>query len=281
MISYVKYHGAGNDFVVIDAADAATVPDLRSFAEAVCDRDGGIGADGLLILTLESDPHREPVRVEMALYQPDGSIAEMCGNGARIVARWAAARTDATAFVIDTPAGDYPATVHDDGTVTVGMGTPAFEPAAVPVDAEAPIEDAIVGDDGLTVTAVNTGVPHAVSFVDDVDQVDLATVAPPVRYADVFPEGANVTIAHRRPDGGYDQRTYERGVEAETRACGTGAVAIVAVAHRRGWVQTDEPVTVSPPGGDLVVTIADDGSASLRGPVEQEGAGDLQVPEAT
>lgn len=281
MIPYEKYHGAGNDFVVLDAADAAAVSDLRRFAAAVCDRERGIGADGLLVLGIHSASANGPVRVEMALYQPDGSIAEMCGNGARIVARWAAARADATRFVIETPAGDYPATVHDDGTVTVGMGVPRFAPADVPVDADAPLEDAVVGDHGLAVTAVNTGVPHAVAFVDDVTAVALETVAPSVRHAAVFPEGANVTLASRRADGGFDQRTYERGVEGETRACGTGAVAIAAVAHRRGWIETDEPVTVSPPGGDLVVTIEADGTASLRGPVEREGAGELERPEAT
>jgi diaminopimelate epimerase len=135
------------------------------------------------------------------------------------------------------------------------------------VDSAEPFEEREV--EGVVVTAVNTGVPHAVAFVDDVEAVDLEATAPPVRHADVFPEGANVTFATERADGGYDQRTFERGVEAETRSCGTGAVAVAAVATRLGRVETGEPVVVSPPGGDLAVTVTESGS-TLRGPVVSE-----------
>jgi len=142
----------------------------------------------------------------------------------------------------------------------------------------------VVGDEplvereveGLTVTAVNTGVPHAVAFVDDVTTIHIEDVAPAVRHADVFPEGANVTFAARRPDGGFDQRTFERGVEAETDSCGTGAVAIVAAAERLGKVEKGERVAVHPPGGRLVVELTDD-DALLHGPVEREFAGQVAI----
>jgi diaminopimelate epimerase len=275
MVAVEKYHGTGNDFVVVDAGEP--VPDRRAFARRVCDREHGIGAhrergespddpgeargaDGVLYLDLH--PDETPPRVTMTLVQPDGSTAAMCGNGARCAARWAARRLpgDVERVVVDTPAGPRPATIGD--VVTVEMGTPAFDPAAVPVESDGPLVERAVG--GLTLTAVDTGVPHAVALVDDVAAVDLDAVAPAVRHADVFPEGANVTLFSRREDGGFDQRTYERGVEGETDACGTGAVAVVAVARRLGLVG-DDPVAVHPLGGRLVVTVTDEG-ATLAGP---------------
>jgi diaminopimelate epimerase len=284
-----KFHGTGNDFLVLPAD--APVPDRAAFAATHCDRETGVGgertgADGVLFLDL--DPTASPVRVTMTLVQPDGSVAAMCGNGARVAATWAARETGARGVVIGTPAGDRRAVVRHDG-VTVEMGRPSFDPADVPLapDAGGPLVDREVA--GLSVTAVNTGVPHAVAFVDDVDAVDLASVAPPVRHADAFPEGTNVTLAARvRLDDGaregapgdpdaFRQRTYERGVEGETLACGTGAVAVVAAARHTGRLDAEGPVRVSPPGGDLVIVVPDDGPATLTGPVEREFAVDLEV----
>lgn len=294
MVAIEKYHGTGNDFVVVDAGE--DILDRRAFATGLCDRENGLshpdsprtGADGVLFLDLHAD--ETPPRVEMTLIQPDGSTAAMCGNGARCAADWAARRAENRAawraasdtgetveeVVVDTPAGLRRADVGEE--ITVEMGTPAFEPEAVPVENDEPLIEAEV--EGLTITAVNTGVPHAVAVVEDVASVDLAAVAPPVRHADVFPEGANVTLASRRADGGFDQRTYERGVEGETDACGTGAVAIAAVARRLGLVDSGEEVAVHPPGGRLVVSVTDDGS-TLRGPVSLEFADEIPAsPEA-
>jgi diaminopimelate epimerase len=291
-VSAEKYHGTENDFLVVDAD--APVPDLAAFAATHCDRTTGVrgertGADGVLFLDL--DPSASPVRVGMTLVQPDGSVADMCGNGARVAATWAAAATGDREVVIETPAGDRHAVVQSSG-VTVEMGRPSFDPADVPLarDVGCPLIDRDV--EGLTVTAVNTGVPHAVAFVEDVDAVDLPSVAPPVRHAAVFPKGANVTLAARETldddatDGApgaptaFRQRTYERGVEGETLACGTGAVAIVAAARRTGRLDTPGPVRVSPPGGDLVIVVPDDGPATLTGPVTREFSIDLEVPAA-
>ncbi|MEF8840007.1 MAG: diaminopimelate epimerase [Haloarculaceae archaeon] len=279
MVDVHKYHGTGNDFVVVDAAEE--VPDRRAFAVEVCDRTDGIeppgggtgatGADGVLFLSMEGG--YRPPRVVMTLVQPDGSVAAMCGNGARVAARWAADRTRSDEVMIDTHSGTRRAALdRETGEVTVEMGRPTFDPRSVPVRADEPFVEREV--EGLTVTAVNTGVPHAVAFVDAVDAVDLEAVAPPVRHADVFPEGANVTFASERADGGYDQRTFERGVEGETRSCGTGAVAVAAVARRLGRIGDGEPVVVSPPGGDLAVTVTGSGS-TLRGPVVHEFDGSV------
>jgi len=279
-----KYHGTGNDFIVVDAVES--IPDRPAFATTYCDRETGVsnaesartGADGVLFLALEAG--YSPPRVVMTLVQPDGSIAAMCGNGARVAAAWGAERTGATALMIDTPAGTRRASIDGDG-VTIEMGVPGFAPRAVPLSRETELVEDVVG--GLTVTAVNTGVPHAVAVVDDVDAVDLESVAPAVRYADVFPEGANVTLAsqvdHGADDGAprFRQRTYERGVEGETRSCGTGAVAVAAVAKRLGRLGGSDAVTVTPPGGDLRITVPDGGAATLAGPAEREFEGELET----
>lgn len=313
-IPYEKYHGTGNDFIVVDAEDP--VPDRPAFAMTHCDRESGVGtggdrpgADGVLFLALEEQ--FSPPRVVMTLVQPDGSVAAMCGNGGRVAAAWAARRTGASEVMIDTPAGTRRATVHrvesrpdGDDDVTIEMGVPSFATRDIPLARDEPLIDEEV--EGLAVTAVNTGVPHAVAFVDDVDAVDLESVAPPVRHADVFPEGANVTIASPEDDvsasdsegrrGGRDasgpgfaQRTFERGVEGETRSCGTGAVAVVAAAQRLGLHDADGPVRVSPPGGDLEITVPGEAvpqgtraalvadSATLRGPVVRQFDGEADV----
>ncbi|WP_280536682.1 diaminopimelate epimerase [Halopenitus sp. POP-27] len=326
-VPFRKYHGTGNDFIVVDEVDAersglAAFADRRTFAIAHCDRETGAespgtgrrGADGVLFLGIdaESGSHSDPTRVTMSLVQPDGSTAAMCGNGARVVAAWAHDRTGETEFVIETPAGDRRAAVDANGRdVTIEMGIPRFDPADVPVDRsraddpelrdgdpDAPLIETDV--EGLTVSAVNTGVPHAVAFIEEdgdadaeaIDDIDLEAVAEPVRHADVFPEGANVNLAQRvsyTPDDGsaddrefdglvptYRQRTFERGVEGETRSCGTGAVAIAAVARRTGRVDA-ETVRSRPPGGELEITVPDEGPATLSGPVAEEGAGELAV----
>jgi diaminopimelate epimerase len=292
-VPFEKYDGAGNDFVVVDA-DVAEVPDRAAFARAHCDREVGAGgsarrgADGVLFLSLDADA--APATVTMTLVQPDGSVAAMCGNGARCVATWAARRAGTDTFDIDTPAGTRRA-VADDDQVAVEMGEPQFGADAVPLSGSEPLVDAPLAElhatpaAGRRVTAVNTGVPHAVVFVDDVSEVDIDRVAPPIRHAAAFPEGANVTFASRQgsdetgASAGFRQRTYERGVEGETRACGTGAVAVAAAAKRLGRLPAsadpDGWTRVSPPGGDLAVSVPDDGAARLRGPAVKRFDGEL------
>ncbi len=296
-VPFEKFDGAGNDFVVVDAE--RPVADRAAFARVHCDRETGVtdesvaryGADGVLFLALDADS--EPATVTMTLVQPDGSIAEMCGNGARCVAAWAADRCEATTFDIETPAGTRRAVVEGE-EVAVEMGEPRFDAESVPLAGDSPLVESQLSEldgtpaAGLRVTAVNTGVPHAVVFVDDVDAVDIDEVAPPIRHAEAFPEGANVTFASRdegganrtgAPDGdGFRQRTFERGVEGETRACGTGAVAVAAAAKRLGRLDTssdEEWVRVSPPGGDLSVAVPEDGPAQLRGPAVEQFEGEL------
>ncbi|MFC7166516.1 diaminopimelate epimerase [Halospeciosus flavus] len=263
MIPYETYHGTGNDFAIVDAENH--VPDRGAFAEQLC---ADIGVDGVLFLALEDK--YSPPRAVMTLFQPDGGTAEMCGNGARCAARWVAERTGSDEVMLDTQAGTRRALV-DGEEVTVEMGAVSFHPTRVPLAGDTELVEEVVG--GYEVTAVNTGVPHAVAFVDDVDAVDVEEVAPAIRHDERFPEGTNVNFAEVDPDGeGFRQRTFERGVEGETDSCGTGAVAIAAVAARQGHVEHGESVTVSPPGGSLSVTVEEDGEATLTGPTAHEYA---------
>ncbi|EMA44963.1 diaminopimelate epimerase [Halococcus saccharolyticus] len=287
MIPIEKYHGTGNDFFVVDAVEP--VADRRELAIRLCDREdglavgGSVGADGVLFLALE-DGYASP-RVVMTLVQPDGSTAPMCGNGARCAAAWAARRLrrrgehespddadDETTVMVDTQAGTRRATVDDDRNVTLEMGVPSFAPAAVPVARDEPLVEEPIGE--LTATAVSTGVPHAVAFVDDVSSVDLAAVAPTVRHAETFPRGANVTVASPH-DEGFEQRTYERGIEGETRSCGTGAVAVAAVARELGHTDAAS-IAVRPPGGRLDIRL-DERGATLAGPTEREGTAEIHI----
>lgn len=293
-VAGAAYHGTGNEFVLVDAEEPVTA--RRAFARRVCDRDEGVGADGVLFLALE--PDFTPPRVVMTLVQPDGSTAPMCGNGARCAAAWAMDRTGSDRVMIDTQAGSRYAERIDAGAegpdrIAVEMARPSFDPDAVPIRASAPVVDrpareleiptdeaAVLGDDptnsgnSLRVSAVDTGVPHVVAFVDDVAAVDLDRLGPAIRHADAFPRGTNVTVAGRVPDPAdagdeatFRQRTYERGVEGETAACGTGAVAIAAAAARLDRSPSADEWILQPPGGDLVVRFDERGRAVLRGPV--------------
>ena len=280
LVTAVKYHGTGNDFIIVD--DTKEIPNRRAFAKVHCSRDTGVchettdrrGADGVLFLAIKQQ--HTPIQVVMTLIQPDGSTAAMCGNGARVAAAWAAEQTGATEMMIETPAGTRHATLSGD-TITIEMGTPVFTPRCVPLttDRDTALIDEQIGS--LSITAVNTGVPHAVGMVDDIDSISLNDIAPPIRHADTFPAGVNVTLAELTGATQFRQRTYERGVEDETRSCGTGAVAIAAVACRIGIIDTDTPITVRPPGGALRVTVASDQSTTLTGSVEREFQTELTV----
>ncbi len=290
-VRFEKYHGTGNDFIIVDATDP--IADRGRFATTYCDRTGGVGpsknastetllrtgADGVLFLALED--RFSPPRVVMTLVQPDGSVAPTCGNGTRCAAVWAMDRTGTDAVMIDTQAGTRCA-VRESAGIAVEMGTPMFEPERVPLSADQsePLIETTVS--GLPVTAVNTGVPHAVTFVEDVSAVDVDDIAPAVRHADVFPDGVNVTFAERIDSDGdvprFRQRTYERGIEGETDACGTGSVAIAAVARRLGLIAADQlTVDISLRGGDLRVTAGDRGETLLIGPVAFEFDGELSA----
>lgn len=259
MTEFTKAHGNGNDFLIIDEWDGERVKDTSAFAEKYCDRRFGVGSDGVLFLRR---PEGATNDLRMVLLQPDGGEAEMCGNGARCLVRYAVEQgyaQEGETVAVETLAGVREG-VCEGEEVRVEMGVPSFEGDDVPARREV-VEEVI---EGWEVTAVSTGVPHAVTFVEDIDTVDVSEEAPPVRHADVFPEGANVNFVGKE-EGAFRVRTFERGVEAETLSCGTGAVAVASVARRLGETEEDE-IHVETRGGPLTVAFDDDGTAYMRGP---------------
>jgi diaminopimelate epimerase len=256
-IKFVKMHGNGNDFVIIDETEKETIRNKSSFAIGACDRRFGIGADGILFVS-------RPVGADlgMRLFQPDGSEAEMCGNGIRCLVMYAvdAGYVKRGSVTVKTKAGVREVTAKK-SSVIVDMGKPRFGRSVIPALGTG--SQFVENMHGVVVSAVSTGVPHAVIFDDQAD-VDVHDLAVKIRFDPVFPQGANVDFV--KVDGNtLVVRTYERGVERETLSCGTGAVAAAAVANQMGLIGTR--VTVKTPGGSLKVTLRKD-RALMEGPAE-------------
>jgi diaminopimelate epimerase len=258
-LGFAKLHGNGNDFILVDEISRELVAESAKsrFAIACCRRSFGIGADGVLFLASSQRSD-----LGMRLFQPDGSEAEMCGNGIRCLAKYAwESGYVGQSFDVETLAGIIPIQVRErDGSfwARVDMGVPRFNRPSIPACGSGDLMDEQMGE--FRVCAVNTGVPHAVIFVDDLD-IDIYEAAPPIRNCSVFPEGANVDFV--KPGSSLQIRTFERGVEGETFSCGTGAVASASVARRMGLV--GDEVLVETKGGPLIINFEKD-KAFMEGP---------------
>lgn len=269
MTYFTKLHGNGNDFILIDEFREEIIPEIEKsdFAVKYCNRRFGIGADGILYLEVS-----DKADIGMRIFNADGTEAEMCGNGIRCLVKYALdKRYIQNAASVETLAGVLSITSRvENGTwITVNMGKPEFASEKIP--AKGTGEFLEVGMHGYKVSAVNTGVPHAVIFVDSLDDKQIAD-APKIRKDPVFPRGTNVNFARIDSKKEITIRTYERGVEGETLSCGTGSVACAAVAHRLGI--TDSHVKVNTRGGELVISIKDD-AAFMEGRAERIFEGDI------
>jgi diaminopimelate epimerase len=262
-IEFLKGHGTQNDFVLLpDATGRLELTEAR--VAALCDRHRGLGADGVLrvvraaALDVPSDGEWF-----MDYRNADGSIAEMCGNGVRVFARHLVDSGLATEgeFVIGTRAGDRPVVVHPDRSVTVHMGPATITGASVTVVAGRPFSG----------VAVNVGNPHLVSLLDD-DVAELDLRDQPDFDHDLFPHGVNLEFVNRLGEGALRMRVHERGV-GETRACGTGTVAVVAAAFHLAGTDTGVS-TVDLPGGRVEVTVSR-GASTLSGPAEIVARGEI------
>jgi diaminopimelate epimerase len=273
MIRFTKGHGAENDFVIIEDADAAFDPDA-AWVAAVCDRRAGVGADGLLrVVPTKSMPGYEADAAQadwfMDYRNADGSIAQMCGNGVRVFARYLVEQglAEAGRFGVATRGGVKSVLVPaDGGDITVGMGRAVW-----------PEERAEVLVDGEWRPSVNVdmGNPHAVVFVSDVAQAGPLTVRPRLRPEAVYPEGVNIEFV---ADGGprrIEMRVFERGV-GETRACGTGACAAMVAAARRDGAEPGTAYEVRLPGGVLSIVELEDGQIEMTGPAVLVARGELR-----
>lgn len=252
-IKFWKMHGARNDFVLIDNRDGGFPADDRRFIAHIAARHSGIGAEGVILI--ESS---ESSDFFMHFFNPDGGEAEMCGNGARCAARLAfeLGITDRM-MTIETDAGQLRAQVLKQG-VRIWM-TPPFDWR---------LNDSL-DMEGRTLTYgfVNSGVPHVVMRTGDVQDVDVVGVGSAVRrHRNFAPEGTNVNFMQIMPEGDVLVRTYERGVESETLACGTGVTACALVAAKNGWAKL--PALIHTRSGDMLV---------VDGELTEEGARDVTL----
>lgn len=280
IVEFTKMNGAGNDFIVLDNRFFRFgLPDLSHIAITYCARRFGIGADGLLAL---EDPSDDTCDVRMRYINADGSVGTMCGNGARCLVRFAQqAGFDADPLVIQTDAGVYRAEAGTpDSPVKLWLPPPfpglTLKEVAV---------DVSQGED-WNVFPVWTGTEHAVCFVPGLDGIDVDSVGRSIRNHPKFaPAGVNVDFVHVNHDDVdvetaiVEVRTFEKGVEAETLACGTGAVASAIVASSRYFPRATR-IEVRMPGGNLNVGIARNGreitALYLEGPATVVYRGTLE-----
>jgi diaminopimelate epimerase len=262
-VEFVKAHGTGNDFVVVeDLADRHRItPEL---VRAVCDRHFGVGADGLIRI---APGRRAPFFMDYR--NADGSLAEMCGNGVRVVGKYLGDRGHvASAFDLETRAGVKHLELHVDDRgvvdrVTVDMGSPELEEDDRKLDIDGRV---------VTATCLSMGNPHAVVFVDDVDAAPVTTLGPLLERHAAFPAGTNVEFAQVVDDGAVRQRTWERGV-GETLACGSGACAVAVAAKVRGLAGS--PLTIELRGGRLELEWTPGGTVRMTGPAREVASGTL------
>jgi diaminopimelate epimerase len=265
-INFTKMHGAGNDFIVFDAPRDAPLPTAGQF-RALGNRHTGIGFDQALVL---HPPRRADTLIYYQTFNSDGSEIEQCGNGARCVASllYRQGRAPVGDFVMDSQGGLVRARVSAADLVSVEMGVPSFEPAALPFDAPQRQEHYALdaGNDRVEIGAVSIGNPHAVLQVPAVDSAPVATLGPVIEGHRRFPRRVNVGFMEIVDRSDIRLRVYERGA-GETLACGTGACAAVIVGRQRGLL--DPQVRVHVRGGELRVDWAGPGEPVwLTGPAE-------------
>jgi diaminopimelate epimerase len=260
-IPFLKMHGLGNDFVVLDGRRAAIAVDAAA-ARALADRRTGIGCDQVILLERPRDP---TAHVLMRIRNPDGGEAEACGNATRCVANLLRRETGGHRVRIETIAGLLEAEALPDGRVTVDMGPARTGWREIPLRKAMDTErlDLTLGPLSAPV-CTNIGNPHATFFVDDVDAVDLAALGPVLERHPLFPQRANIGVAVVRGPRNIRLRVWERGAGI-TRACGSGACAALVAANRRGLTQRQASVELD--GGTLDVAWHEDGHVVMTGPV--------------
>lgn len=264
-LRFVKYHGLGNDFVLVEGPlmDAAR-------ARRLCDRRRGVGADGVLTLLPPATPG---AAAYMHIYNSDGSVAAMCGNGIRCAARHLAeSRGLDGAIVVDTDSGPRTCTIHRAPGSAAGPGPVVAISVDMGTGRVEGRETFEVGGERLEATRVSMGNPHAV-FFDAATRERARAIGPAVERA--VPGGVNAGFARVR-EGGIDLVVWERGAGL-TDACGTGACAATVAAVHAGTVPAGRPVEVRLPGGALEITVAPDRRVTMRGPAERAFTGETDL----
>lgn len=267
-MDFVKMHGLGNDFVFIEDKTGQD-KDYTALARAMCNRHTGIGADGLIVIV---DSRVADVR--MRIINSDGSEAEMCGNGIRCFAKYVYDNgiIEKKRFTVETPAGimEPEITVGADNKaelITINMGRPLFNRSEIPMEGtEGRVlnEDLCVNGANWKITSLLMGVPHTVTYVDDVDTVDIEKIGPLFEKHEAFPKHTNINFAQQMDDRTVKVRTWERGAGA-TLACGTGSCSVAVASFLNG--HTGREVDIQLPLGTLHIEYREeDGNVYMTGP---------------
>ena len=259
IIDFFKYQGAGNDFVMLDNRTAIYNTLTTENIEKLCDRRFGIGADGLILLE-----NAVGYDFKMVYYNSDGRQSSMCGNGGRCIVAFAKKlkiiTTEASFIATDGP---HKASISADETILLQMSD---------------VDNIKVSDN---YSFLNTGSPHHIQVVDSIKEIDVKTLGSQIRYSDLYgAEGSNINFVQQDSDNTFSIRTYERGVEDETLACGTGATAVALAMHNSGKTQSTN-LTIEVEGGTLTVSFERDGdeyhNIFLGGPAEFVFSGSLKI----
>ena len=289
---FIKMHGLGNDFVILDLRESS-IPVGRAKIAEIANRKTGIGCDQVILLQPKKNPE---AALFMAIYNQDGSEAEACGNATRCVASLIMGETGKDMIVIETVAGNLPCWREPDGRITADMGEPKFGWKDIPVshecdtlnlplyldlnpspdlaDAQSPspsgrggrAPDLIRGERGKGVRSqpvgVNVGNPHAVFFVKDVEKLDVQKIGPGLENHELFPRKVNVEFVEVRSPTELRMRVWERNA-GETHACGSGACATLVAAVRRGLAERKADIVLD--GGTLSIHWRDDNRVLMTG----------------
>lgn len=269
-VPFYKMQGCGNDFVIIDNREAKIAEaDMAEWVQKVCARAFGVYADGLFFLDETDEPGLD---YRWHFFNSDGSRAEMCGNASRCAGKLAHAIDLAPAtHTFGSDAGPIKAEVLLDGPDTGRVKVQLTPPKGTETDISLDIDG-----QPMTVHFSDTGVPHVVVFVDDIEALDIMDVAPKIRYHDHFsPAGTNVNFAQVKDDSTMLLRTYERGVEGETYACGTGAAAVQLIANRLGLTGPRADLTTT--GGEVLTIFLEDDNVFLQGAAELTFKGEFYL----
>ena len=278
-MKFTKMQGIGNDYVYVNCFEE-TVSDPERVSEIISDRHFGIGADGL-VLIMPSDK----ADFRMRMFNADGSEGNMCGNATRCIGKFVYDNhlTDKTSITLETRSGIKKLTLYPEKgkvkTVLVDMGKAVLKPADIPmnVSGDTFINKPITVDGKeVFITAVSMGNPHAVTYVDDVDSLELEKIGPSFENHPLFPERVNTEFIKILDESTMQMRVWERG-SGETWACGTGACAATAASVLNGYFPHDKEITVKLRGGDLFITYKSDGTVLMRGPAETVFTGEIDV----
>lgn len=277
-MEFTKMQGCGNDYVYVNGFENK-IDNPNKLSEIVSDRHFGIGSDGLIVINPS-----EKADFKMSMYNADGSEGKMCGNGIRCVAKYVYDNkmTDKTTITVETLSGikTLELNVKNDKveTVKVNMGTPILLPKDVTVvsDKDKVVDEPIVIDDKeYRITCVSMGNPHAITFIENTDDLEIETIGPKFENNPIFPDRVNTEFIQVLDRNTVKMRVWERG-SGETFACGTGACATVVACVLNGL--TDDKVTVKLLGGDLFIEYnREENTVYMTGPAKVSFTGKIEV----